>query len=812
MRLLPPGTFSDYLALFHEKHTSDGVKVSLKLFISVWADSFADLLAIRQQSQHATCASCIRHKMLLRKLCGDKHGREAQMQQYVQHLRRQYADRAVYWSSRAVSRLKTLSSGLQTICMVVDAMDHSKYRYPRSIVFSSKEFSGFIRPAMDMHCCIIHGHDVVLALSEPFLPKDSNWCSDLVSHCLHRLSEHTDLRCCELILQCDNTTRECKNNTLMRLLSAAVGSHRLRRAELRCLQSGHSHEDVDQVFSYLASFLEAHKELHTPADFKQLLETWLSNPEVRPNEPRRVVHLVGAVRNWRDHLHIGCCGNNLVGVGGPGAPHTFAFDRAADLPGILRNTVKTSFWDRMGVPPDSSDVVLRTKQWMSDESFRDPILYLPAAVLREMAATGAVPGGQDPFNMHAAACHLERLARGAVPNALHVRAQNLKKQALGKYRASNRSHHIHVAAARLWAEGVQWQRAIDIVTEAFDAATYEEEKEKLDSHKSIDAYFTHIFSSKEKGSYAVPSSLQSHGGILLRPWQLFLTDADVAGVEKLAVSSMRPDLGCKPPFDIAASEIDPVCHSLLGAQSVFMVKGSFATVHATVAVVAGVDDPSMLVQQNRGITLGSSIRRRPNAFNLLHQIRLLSKMGKQEDSLDSFNSAAQVAQAYQIGIWGMGKFMTHEPIAAGAFNHDWCSAGPLLSSWSTELTNTFMMKHADAELTAMLEETVPPVDLSRIGSFRAVIQKYQKQAEDEKVQAAEQSRVSNYAGLAQQWASATFQQAEAKMKADLEQMQLYLTASQENANRQAPMWLALGAWLSVFCLILFCGCVRALWT
>ena len=66
--------------------------------------------------------------------------------------------------------------------------------------------------------------------------------------------------------------------------------------------------------------------------------------------------------------------------------------------------------------------------------------------------------------------------------------------------------------------------------------------------------------------------------------------------------------------------------------------------------------------------------------------------------------------------------------------------------------------------------------------------------------------------LAQQWASATFQQAEAKMKADLEQMQLYLTASQENANRQAPMWLALGAWLSVFCLILFCGCVRALWT
>jgi hypothetical protein len=40
----------------------------------------------------------------------------------------------------------------------------------------------------------------------------------------------------------------------------------------------------------------------------------------------------------------------------------------------------------------------------------------------------------------------------------------------------------------------------------------------------------------------------------------------------------------------------------------------------------------------------------------------------------------------------------------------------------------FLLRHADPELQTMLEQTVPPVDLSLIAIFRTPIAKYQKQA------------------------------------------------------------------------------------
>lgn len=39
-----------------------------------------------------------------------------------------------------------------------------------------------------------------------------------------------------------------------------------------------------------------------------------------------------------------------------------------------------------------------------------------------------------------------------------------------------------------------------------------------------------------------------------------------------------------------------------------------------------------------------------------------------------------------------------------------------------------MCRHADAELDLLLTEAVPPVDLSRVGVFRAPMSKHAKQA------------------------------------------------------------------------------------
>ncbi|CAK9054175.1 unnamed protein product, partial [Durusdinium trenchii] len=44
------------------------------------------------------------------------------------------------------------------------------------------------------------------------------------------------------------------------------------------------------------------------------------------------------------------------------------------------------------------------------------------------------------------------------------------------------------------------------------------------------------------------------------------------------------------------------------------------------------------------------------------------------------------------------------------------------------LVKGFLLKHADAEIDVLLEESVPPADISRVGIFRAPVAKHMKKA------------------------------------------------------------------------------------
>lgn len=264
----------------------------------VWGRHFTKM-AIRRVSQHSSCTTCGRRKMILKRLSGDSQGRALQMREYQAHLSRQYRDRCCYWANRSKSRTGMQPTGQSTITLICDGMDKSKYRYPRSLVCTTKEFSGMIRPSLDLTAIITHGHNVILACSEPYTKKDSAWTAELISHALTKVAETNDIRQAEIIIQCDNCGRENKNNTLCRLGGLLVGSGRVGRLELNFLESGHSHEDIDQYFSGLSNMLEREREIHTPHQFLQKLESFMAQPGHRQFEASRHVYKVDQVRNWR---------------------------------------------------------------------------------------------------------------------------------------------------------------------------------------------------------------------------------------------------------------------------------------------------------------------------------------------------------------------------------------------------------------------------------------------------------------------------------------------------------------------------------
>ena len=276
--------------------------MACKFFLAqVWAESFADRLAIREQSQHSQCSTCLRHKMILRKLGRDRDRLAAQMKAYYQHLQLQYEDRTRYWQSRSLSRLKSLQpDGTLRVTCIVDAMDHCKYRFPRSPIFCSKEFANYIRPTLDATCLICHGHSILVFLSPPHIPKDSSFSVEVLVHGLHMLADvGIDARRVSLHLQADNTSREVKNNSMLRAVGALVAARRLANAKVCHLRSGHSHEDIDQFFSTLTALLETKPVAETPYDYKTILDDFFKDPTVRPLEGMRRVYVVQAVRDWR---------------------------------------------------------------------------------------------------------------------------------------------------------------------------------------------------------------------------------------------------------------------------------------------------------------------------------------------------------------------------------------------------------------------------------------------------------------------------------------------------------------------------------
>lgn len=220
---------------------------------------------------------------------------------YQAHLDKQYHDRTIYWRNRSRSRDKSLDDGSRTLCVTMDSIDHSKFAFPRSAAMSSKDFSTFIRPTLGVTCIILHGYGFLLYVSEPAIQHDSSWSIDILSHAVSFICERCpdlELRSSHVKLHADNSSKELKHNTACRWLAALCVSRRIRTGELNCLQSGHSHEDIDQVFSALARFVEGQAELHCPDDFVTALQRFVATPGFRPYEPHKGVFKVDQTRFW----------------------------------------------------------------------------------------------------------------------------------------------------------------------------------------------------------------------------------------------------------------------------------------------------------------------------------------------------------------------------------------------------------------------------------------------------------------------------------------------------------------------------------
>lgn len=118
---------------------------------------------------------------------------------------------------------------------------------------------------------------------------------------MHILKEefNLDLRQAHYACHADNASKELKNNCCLQILSGLVSLHRLKAASANFLQSGHSHDDLDQSFSSLAQHIASRNEIHTTDDYVLCIQEWLDKPSTRPTERFKKVFRVDENRSWK---------------------------------------------------------------------------------------------------------------------------------------------------------------------------------------------------------------------------------------------------------------------------------------------------------------------------------------------------------------------------------------------------------------------------------------------------------------------------------------------------------------------------------
>ena len=301
-------------------------------FWRAWVEKWRKILKFRKTSQHKECSAChdFREKVHSRKLTVAMKMQVAR--EWREHLRAQYHDRLVYWSLRASSRMN-----LNILCVIVDSMDKVKTVWPKYAAPRKPAYlEGLKRPRSILSAVLCHGWCTCIFTAEEELSHGASAFCEILCRAVdevQRISRETGRPIPQhLVVQSDNTTAQTKNSLSSVFMAYLVAKGKFATATLNFLTVGHTHEDVDRLFSLILLTVLQRQRWEVPADMVQLLQEGLRAHAASKNETLLVqeVQHIRDFDNWLDTLGIRLH-NAFVSRQGREASHSFTYKIRADL-------------------------------------------------------------------------------------------------------------------------------------------------------------------------------------------------------------------------------------------------------------------------------------------------------------------------------------------------------------------------------------------------------------------------------------------------------------------------------------------------
>lgn len=265
---------------------------TLPTFMRIYHKIFGTFLKYRDKREHAQCNTCALHRRCIKE-SNTKADRIASTKDYSMHVLHQWMDRQIYWKLRALSQ-RFFQAGTDqmsrqlagdniyssAITLIADGMDQSKLRVPRILGRFSKVLEQLFRPTLHLNGVWIHGWKLFIPIGDESLKKDSQTQLETLARAISQLCVERGGLPLGLHLQQDNCFREGKNKFVLLFMLIMVVSGSFRWASCGYLRTGHSHEDIDQVFSCIARLLKG-KSYQSPQGLIELLRSASQPGEVR---------------------------------------------------------------------------------------------------------------------------------------------------------------------------------------------------------------------------------------------------------------------------------------------------------------------------------------------------------------------------------------------------------------------------------------------------------------------------------------------------------------------------------------------------
>lgn len=378
VRRLPPGCRKDIWWLYLASMQEQGFKRpqgSYSTLKRVWKECFEKVLKFSQYGKHSACNTCsqLKAEMAQAASYADKLVKSKAL---CDHLERQWRDRMVYWRLKAVAA----QEGSKWLCVIIDGADQAKFRVLKSIE-TPKALDGVERPKMKVEGCWVHGWELSFNFVEEDMPHNCNLTIEVLMRALDRcLSDWQSGAAsgtpfpCHLWLQMDNCSGENKNVHVAKFASMLVDRNMFRSVTTSYLQVGHTHEDIDFLFSVMSTAIRKMGNWDNPGQMVERVQMAMDAHVTRTMKDIPVRSgMLDAVRDWKQWL--GPLGgvdphNGLVGIM---SVHWMCFMRRKDIPiSVIRDVAPAS-----GSGPN--DVMLLCKEYMSDGCCsQPPVLMLQA--------------------------------------------------------------------------------------------------------------------------------------------------------------------------------------------------------------------------------------------------------------------------------------------------------------------------------------------------------------------------------------------------------------------------------------------------